>query len=316
MKMSRAPLAVQQRGSGLGPGARGVLVAPRGLARAAGPAAAAAAPRSRAPAVAVRAMLAPSTTNPAFTGFGHLDDAIVESRYSSNAPMTLGGTVNKTACLLALTVAAMAATWAQLLTGGPAALPAVMGATKIAGVVAMVAAIASMFKPLWSNVTGPVYALSKGIALGGVAAFAEMMAPGVAFNALLLTMSTAGSLLFALKSNMIQVTDSFSDTVRAVTGGFFISMLVVFALAAFGVKLPGLFSAGPIAMVVSLVSAGLAAANLLLDFDFARQAAYSKSVPRKLEWYFAQSTLFTLVWMFTSILSLLMQLAGIGGSSD
>ncbi|GBF97570.1 hypothetical protein Rsub_10171 [Raphidocelis subcapitata] len=47
-----------------------------------------------------------------------------------------------------------------------------------------------------------------------------------------------------------------------------------------------------------------------------KQAAYSKSVPRKLEWHFAQSTLFTLVWMFTSILSLLMQLAGIGGRSD
>jgi uncharacterized YccA/Bax inhibitor family protein len=123
-------------------------------------------------------MLSPSTTNPAFTGFGHLDDAIVESRYSSAAPMTLGGTVNKTACLLALTAAAMAATWAQLLTGGAAAFPAVMAASKVGGVVAMVAAIASMFKPLWSNVTGPVYAVAKGVALGGIAAFAEMMAPG------------------------------------------------------------------------------------------------------------------------------------------
>lgn len=39
---------------------------------------------------------------------------------------------------------------------------------------------------------------------------------------------------------------------------------------------------------MSLVSAGLAASNLLLDFSFAEQAAFSKSVPKKMEWYFAQ----------------------------
>jgi len=68
---------------------------------------------------------------------------------------------------------------------------------------------------------------------------------------------------------------------------------------------------GPIAIIVSLVSAGLAAANLLLDFDFIRQASRSKSVPKNLEWYFSQSTLFTLVWMYVSTLQLLMQLAGL-----
>jgi len=116
---------------------------------------------SRRPPLRVSALLAPSTTNPAFTGFGgHLDDAIVESRYGDSAPMTVNGTVNKTACLLVLTAASAAVTWGQLLAGGPAAFPAVMGATKIAGVVALAAAVASMFKPLWSNVT--VRALSAG----------------------------------------------------------------------------------------------------------------------------------------------------------
>jgi uncharacterized YccA/Bax inhibitor family protein len=98
-------------------------------------------------------MLSPSTTNPAFTGFGHMDDAIVELRGKPEGPLTVSGTVNKTGLLLALTVASAAATWAQLLAGGAAAFPAVMAATKVAGVVAMVAALASMFKPLWSSFT-------------------------------------------------------------------------------------------------------------------------------------------------------------------
>lgn len=83
-----------------------------------------------------------------------MDEAIVESRRGgAGGPMTLDGTVNKTAALLALTATTAVATWAQLLTGGPGAFAAVMAATKAAGVVAMVAAIASMFKPLWSSVT-------------------------------------------------------------------------------------------------------------------------------------------------------------------
>lgn len=37
-------------------------------------------------------------------------------------------------------------------------------------------------------------------------------------NAVLLTFSTAASLLFALKTRIIQVTDRFADTVRACAG--------------------------------------------------------------------------------------------------
>jgi uncharacterized YccA/Bax inhibitor family protein len=134
-----------------------------------------------------------------------LDEAIVESRYAAKRPLTLNGTVNKTAALLALCAASAAATWVQLLTGGPAAFGAVLGATKVAGIVAMVSALASMFKPLWSGVTGPVYALAKGVALAGVSAYAELMVPGIALNTVLLTLCTAGSLLFGLRSGLIRV---------------------------------------------------------------------------------------------------------------
>ena len=68
--------------------------------------------------------------------------------------------------------------------------------------------------------------------------------------------------------------------------------------------------AGPLAIGISLVSAGLAAANLLLDFDFVQEAARSRQVPRALEWYFSQSMLFTLVWFYTSVLRLLLLLSG------
>lgn len=162
-----------------------------------------------------------------------------------------------------------------------------------------------------TNTQGPVYALTKGVALAGISAYAELIMPGAAFNSLLLTVTTAGSLLYALRTGMVTVTDRFADTVRSVSGGFFVAVAATFLLSLVGVRLPSAFASGPVAAGIALVSAGLAASNLLLDFDFARQAARSKSVDRRLEWYFAQSTLFTLVWMYTSVLRLMMLLGGV-----
>ncbi len=42
-------------------------------------------------------------------------------------------------------------------------------------------------------------------------------------------------------------------------------------LSLLGVQVPGLFSAGPIGIGLSLVAAALAASNLLLDFDMVRR---------------------------------------------
>lgn len=48
----------------------------------------------------------------------------------------------------------------------------------------------------------------------------------------------------------------------------------LFSLA--GLKLPSLLTAGPVGIAASLLAVGLASANLLLDFDMIRSAAYSR----------------------------------------
>lgn len=71
----------------------------------------------------------------------------------------------------------------------------------------------------------------------------------------------------------------------------------------------GLAVAGPFAMGMGLMSAGLAASNLLLDFDFIQKASY-QGLPKWMEWYSAQSVMITLVWMYTEVLRLLMMFSG------
>lgn len=52
--------------------------------------------------------------------------------------------------------------------------------------------------------------------------------------------------------------------------------------------------AGPLAIGISFVAAGLAAANLLLDMDWIEKASY-QGLPKWMEWYGAQSLMLTLV---------------------
>jgi uncharacterized YccA/Bax inhibitor family protein len=140
--------------------------------------------------------------------------------------------------------AACTASVPQIMSGNAATIMAVLSTAKIAGFVALGSVLASMFKPQWAPVTAPTYALCKGVALAGLSAMLEARYPGIAMNAVLLTFSTAGSLFFALKARLITLTDKFADTVRAVTGGYFIAMLLLLVLNMFGMRMPGLLSSG------------------------------------------------------------------------
>lgn len=81
------------------------------------------------------------------------------------------------------------------------------------------------------------------------------------------------------------------------------------AIAAATASAAATAAAGPLAIGISLVAAGLAAANLLIDMNWILRASYSR-MPRWMEWYSAQSLMVTLVWFYTEVLRLLWMLAG------
>ncbi len=70
-----------------------------------------------------------------------------------------------------------------------------------------------------------------------------------------------------------QVNDNFRNGVMMVTGGFMMTLMASWLLSLVGIQIPGIMSGGPIGIVIGLASAGLASANLLLDFDMIRRVA-------------------------------------------
>ena len=73
-------------------------------------------------------------------------------------------------------------------------------------------------------------------------------------------------------------------------------------------SMPMVFSSSPIGIGFSVLVVGLAAFNLLLDFDFIEKGA-QREAPKFMEWYGAFGLMVTLIWLYIEILRLLMKLA-------
>jgi uncharacterized YccA/Bax inhibitor family protein len=218
--------------------------------------------------------------------------------------MTVQGTVHKTLGLAVACVATAAIPWTLFMRGdvGTARLLMIGGA--IAG---LIVAIVLAFKTAWAPVLAPVYALLEGLFLGGVSAVYASMYQGIVVQAAGLTVMTLVAMLVAYRTGLIKVTDKLRLGIVAATGGIFLLYLVGFVLRLFGVSIPFIHESGPIGIAFSLFVVGIAALNLVLDFDFIERGAAS-GAPKSMEWYGAFGLLVTLVWLYIEMLRLLSKL--------
>jgi uncharacterized YccA/Bax inhibitor family protein len=223
-------------------------------------------------------------------------------RDPSAPPMTLEGTVNKTAFLLFLVVVPATWVWSQVRTAfdSSVATPWIW----LGAIGGLVVAIATVIKKEWSPVTAPVYAALEGLALGGVSALLETKYPGIVVQAVGLTFATLAAMLIAYRSGLIKATEKFKLGVVAATGAIALYYVIGFGLSFFRVAMPGLSGNGTASLVVSGVIVVVAALNLILDFDFIA-GGVEAGAPKYMEWYGAFGLMVTLVWLYLEILRLL-----------
>jgi uncharacterized YccA/Bax inhibitor family protein len=216
--------------------------------------------------------------------------------------MTLSGTVNKTGILLLCALATAAWTWNSFLhTGdlsvaGPLVLVGALGG--------LIVGLVTSFKKEWSPVTAPIYALLEGLVLGGLSAVFNLRYPGIAIEAVGLTFGTLFVMLLLYRSGLIKVTQKFRIGVVAATGGIFLFYMLEWVLSFFGINFTTVNGASLIGIGFSFLVVGIAALNLVLDFDFVEQGV-TYGVPKYMEWYAAFGIMVTLVWLYLEILRLL-----------
>jgi uncharacterized YccA/Bax inhibitor family protein len=219
--------------------------------------------------------------------------------------MTINGVVNKSAIMLGLVL--LSAFWIWDKFYSTLIISDIMP-FMIGGIVGgLVVALITVFKPQYSNITAPLYAILEGLALGGISAFMETQYPGIVIQAVALTFATFFSLLAAYRSGLIKVTENFKLMVVAATGAIFLVYIVSFVLGMFGTSIPYIHDSGWVGILFSLVVVAVAALNLVLDFDFIENGA-EEGAPKFMEWYAAFGLIVTLVWLYLEILRLLSKL--------
>ena len=216
--------------------------------------------------------------------------------------MTINGTINKTAMMLALVVITAIYTWGRFTTAhDPAAIQTLVMVGAIGG---LVMALVTVFKTEWVAVTAPIYALLEGFVVGGLSAIFEVKYPGIVVQAVGLTFGVMAAMLLAYRSGLIQATEKFKIGVFAATGGIALLYLVSMVMSMFGKPIGFIHEGGTFGILFSLFVVVIAALNLVLDFDLIRQGA-AQGAPKRMEWYGAFALTVTLVWLYLEILRLL-----------
>jgi uncharacterized YccA/Bax inhibitor family protein len=243
-------------------------------------------------------MRAMRSSNPAMSG--KIFERIGTAGAGSTA-MTINGTINKIGLMLLLVIAAAAYSWKMAMGADPgrAGTMAVVGA--IGG---FIMALVTIFRPQSSALTAPIYAILEGLFLGAISAILNARYPGVAFQAVLLTIGTLFTMLFLYRSGRIRATPRFRRGVMMATGAVLFAYIISWIMALLGMPVGYMHSAGPLGILINLVIIVIAALNLIMDFDFIEKGS-QMGAPKFMEWYGAFGLMVTLIWLYIEFLRLL-----------
>jgi uncharacterized YccA/Bax inhibitor family protein len=227
--------------------------------------------------------------------------------------MTVEGTMNKTGIMLLIVLFAAAFTWRKFFGSYNPEFPAegasaITGWMLAGGIGGFITALITTFSPRRAAFTAPIYAVFEGLFLGGISAFFEAQFPGLVIRAVSLTFGVFLIMLLLYRSGKIRATGKFRMGIIAATGGIALVYFISFIAGLFGANLNFLFGSGTFGIGFSLIVVGIAALNLILDFDMIEQGSYA-GAPQYMEWYGAFGLMVTLIWLYIEILRLLAKFA-------
>jgi uncharacterized YccA/Bax inhibitor family protein len=237
------------------------------------------------------------TNNPAFSDTFSQNWSIANTRSTT---MTVQGTALKAMVLLAIVMASAAFAWMQV--ENESATAGLMIGSFAGGVICF---FLTVFNPTRAAWTAPLYSACQGVLLGVLSRYADAKYPGVAAQAVALTGGVTFMMLFLYVTGIIKVTGQLATGIVAATGAIVLLYLVQLVMMLCGARIPFIVGNGMFSIGFSVFVVGLAAFNLLLDFDFIDRGANQYHLSKSMEWYGAFGLMVTLIWLYLEVLRLL-----------
>jgi len=233
----------------------------------------------------------------------------IEEADGEHRGMTAAGTYVITGVLLVIAVAAAAFGWSQVeivnVDGRQEALTPAW--TWLVFLLTFVVGIVGAFAYKAAPITSVLYAIGEGSLLGIASRYYDLRFDGIVSQALVATLCIFLAVFLLYSLRVVKVTSRFATAVIAATGGFLLLYLVVWLLSLLGVDFQFLYAPTPLGIGISVFIVILGALNLTLDFGFIEKAA-AAGAPRYMQWYGAFGLLLSLVWIYVSVLRLLILL--------
>jgi uncharacterized YccA/Bax inhibitor family protein len=234
-------------------------------------------------------------------------DTILADVVSTHETMSVKGTIRNFGFLFLLTMVAAFYTWNKFAAGSDVTTLMYVGIFGGLGV-----ALVIVFKKEWSAFLAPAYALLKGLGIGAISAYYnsafEKVAPNIVMQAIGLTFGVVIAMYLLYNFKVIRATERFKSIIFTATAGIMIFYLISFGLSFAGVRIGFLHEGSAMGIGFSLLVVGLAAMNLIIDFDMIEQGA-AMGAPKYMEWYGAFGLLVTIIWLYLELLRLLSKLA-------
>lgn len=228
---------------------------------------------------------------------------ITEDIITQGKPMTIAGSINKTAILLGIVVLVAYYTWTLCAQGYTDKANLFLIGGSIAG---LILAIVASIKPKTAPITAPAYAACEGLVVGVISYLYGSAFNGIIQNAVGITIITLLSMLFLYRTKIIQATPTFRKVIFTSTAAIAIFYFIGFIGALLGHPMT-VFNGGAAGIAISIVICAIAAFNFIMDFDFIEQGE-QRMLPSYFEWYGGFALLVTLVWLYLEVLRLLAQL--------
>ena len=229
--------------------------------------------------------------------------------------MTVKGTINATAVLLGLLIAAGAAGWAatptkvQLMSDGTTQKVAEFPPIALLGIlVGFGCAIALRFKPHLAKFLGPIYTLGFGFAVGAISKGYEALQTGIVLQAVGATVAVFAVMLVLYRTRILKVTDRFRRAVITATLGIMVFYGVSLRDPAVRRQRRRSSTSPRCSASASASSSASSRRSTWRSTSTSSRRAPRPGLAKDFEWYAAFGLMVTIVWLYLEILRLLSKL--------
>jgi len=229
-----------------------------------------------------------------------LNNKTFDTATVSGEVMTKNGVINKSFCLWAILALGAYLGWSHPSMAAGLLVPVSIGAFILAMII--------VFKKHLSPVLSPIYAFCEGILLGCITLVFEKSYPGIAVNAIFLTICVLFCMLAAFKAGFIKPTNKFYAIIGVSTLAIALLYVVNMIIVLFGgVEFSFINGSSTFGILFSIIVVLIASFNLIIDFDII-QKGVDMGAPKYMEWYGSFALMVTIVWLYVEILRLLSKL--------